>query len=84
MSDDAIVFRPYGKKPGDSGVTDVCIRDDSLIVRFQNGDVYLYDAERPGPVHLARMLLHARANRGLAGYISREVGSNFARKIKLP
>jgi len=79
-----IDFRPYGKKAGDSGVTDVCIREDSLIVRFQNGDVYLYDAERPGPVHLARMIMHARANRGLAGYISREVGSNYARKIVLP
>ena len=81
MSDDPIDFRPYGK--GGSGVTAVCIRDDSLIVRFQNGDVYLYDAERPGATHVARMIMHARANRGLAGYISQHVGSNYARKLTL-
>jgi hypothetical protein len=84
MSETDIAFRRYGKQPADSGVTDVCIREDSLIVRFRNGDIYLYDAERPGPVHVARMLLHARAGRGLASYISRHVGSNYARKIVLP
>ena len=82
MSDEGIDFRRYGKQAGESGVTDVSIREDSLIVRFQNGDVYLYDAERPGPVHVARMIMHARANRGLASYISRHVGSSYARKIK--
>jgi hypothetical protein len=77
-----IELRPYGK--GESGVTAVCIREDALIVQFRNGEIYLYDAERPGPVHVARMILHARANRGLAGYISQHVGSLYARKITLP
>ena len=76
-------LRPYGKRSGESGVTGFSIGEDSIIVQFRNGDAYLYDGERPGAVHVARMTLHARAGRGLATYITKYVGSNYAKKVKV-
>ena len=78
-----VALRPYGKRSGESGVTGFSIQEDSIIVQFRNGDAYLYDGERPGAVHVARMMLHARAGRGLATYITQNVGSNYARKVEL-
>jgi hypothetical protein len=77
-------MRRYADRSGESGVVAYEIRDDGILVRFRDGPVYLYNAEKPGPAHVAEMQARAQAGRGLSTYISQHVGDNYAEKWPSP
>lgn len=64
---------PYANRSGDSGVVAYAIVGDAIVVEFDGGALYLYDAVRPGIAQVRRMRALARSGRGLSSYISREV-----------
>ena len=74
---DTLHWVPYGD--GKSGVTRYAMADDALHLQFHDNRVYVYDAARPGPAHLAEMLRLAKLGKGLSTYISRHVHSHYAR-----
>jgi hypothetical protein len=74
----------YRNVQGDSGVTAYSIGDDWIRVQFRgHDDVYVYDWRRPGREHVEQMKRLAVSGRGLASYISRHVGDNYAAKEPL-
>lgn len=71
----------YGNRSGDSGVVAYLIEGDGILVQFHSGDIYLYNAEKPGDAHVAEMQARAKAGRGLSTYISQHVSDNYAAKF---
>nr|WP_024892095.1 hypothetical protein [Luteimonas huabeiensis] len=71
----------YADRSGRSGVSAYALLPDALLVRFADGGLYLYDAERPGARHVARMRRLAAEGEGLATYISRHVGTNYRARL---
>ncbi|TSH90756.1 hypothetical protein FOZ76_20120 [Verticiella sediminum] len=74
----------YRNLSGKSGVVAYAVGQDHLLVQFVDGAIYRYDASAPGAAHVARMQQLAQRGRGLATYISRHVGKNFADKLDTP
>lgn len=72
----------YLDRSGGSGVVAYEVRPTSIAVRFVDGSVYLYDAERPGARQVDEMKRLARAGQGLSSYISRCVQGNYAKKLR--
>ncbi len=72
----------YPDLDGRSGVRWYDVTADQIIVTFADGHAYRYDHARPGPAAVDRMKLLAAAGRGLNGYISRAVRSNYAAKLR--
>jgi hypothetical protein len=66
---------------GISGVEAFEIGPWQITVRFAKGGTYLYDREKPGPLHVAQMISLARAGAGLATYINQQVRGNYAKKL---
>lgn len=75
-------MRPYRNLSGKSGVVAYATGPDYILVKFSDGAVYRYDASAPGARHVARMQELAETGRGLATYISRNVGKRFAEKLE--
>jgi hypothetical protein len=73
-------FHPYPGR-GESGVTRYAIGPDFIIIEFKSGDTYRYDSTIPGRAAVATMKKLAVAGHGLATFISREVGANYAEKL---
>jgi len=71
----------YGNLEGDSGVVAYQSNAGSILVKFVNGSIYLYDHRRPGPGHVAEMQRRAAAGRGLSTYISQIVKDAYARRV---
>jgi len=71
----------YKNMDGDSGVAAYEIGRGSIIVQFREDGAYVYDGSRPGARHVAEMQRLARAGKGLATYINKFVGKNYARKL---
>jgi hypothetical protein len=71
----------YPNRNGKSGVHAFDIAATSITVEFIGGDRYRYDYTVPGWAKVERMKLLARAGKGLASYISREIGPNYAAKL---
>ena len=72
----------YTNRSGESGVLAYELGHDWIIVKFAEGAVYRYDAERPGAAFVAEMKRLAERGQGLSGYISRAVQKNFAKKLR--
>lgn len=72
----------YLNRSGESGVVAYEPGPASIAVRFVDGSVYVYDAERPGGEQVDEMKRLAQAGRGLSGYISRFVQQNYAKKLR--
>jgi hypothetical protein len=72
----------YLNRSGESGVVAYELGPRSIAVRFVDGAVYLYDAQRPGAEQVAEMKRLAQAGRGLSSYISRFVQQNYAKKLR--
>jgi hypothetical protein len=79
MSD---VMEPYPARGGDSGVAAFEIRPEAIVLRFKDGGVYLYDRRKPGRHHVEQMKQLARAGRGLATYMNRNVRENYAARLE--
>jgi hypothetical protein len=72
----------YRNLSGTSGVTAFEIRKDSIVVRFKDGDEYLYNHQAPGREQVEHMKLLAQTGRGLSTYISRTIRNHYAQKTK--
>jgi len=75
---------PYKNGNPSSGIANYEILDDAIALEFVGGTHrYIYDAAKPGPIHLDAMIRLARQGRGLATYVSQHVGDHYAIKIKI-
>ena len=62
-----------------SGVTEFEILPHEIHLRFRDdGGVYVYTYEKPGPEHVEEMKRLAQEGRGLSGYVSRHVRGSYA------
>lgn len=73
---------PYRDLHENSGVVAYYAGDAYIIVEFQDGGVYLYNATAPGQLHVEEMIRLARAGSGLATYINQEVRDRYALKLR--
>ena len=71
----------YKNLSGDSGVSAYEIGEDSLIVEFTNGSVYVYDYGSAGRSNIEEMKILARTGRGLSTFISQQVKNKYAKKL---
>ena len=71
-------MKKYGRLSGDSGVVAYQVKDEALLVRFVDGRVYTYSYDSPGREHVEQMKALAKTGKGLATYISKYVGANYA------
>jgi hypothetical protein len=62
--------QPYQNLSGNSGIVEFKNRPDFIIVRFSDGDLYVYNAERIGRDRVEKMKNLAVAGRGLSTYIN--------------
>lgn len=73
-------FTPYLNR--DSGVAAYRIARDHIDVAFRAGGIYRYSALSAGRGNLDEMARLARANRGLATFISRVTYHRFERQLE--
>ena len=73
--------QPYQNLSGNSGVVEFKNQLDFIIVRFRDGDLYAYTAERVGRDHVEEMKRLAIAGEGLSTYITqhRDVWNGYVR-----
>ena len=74
-------MQAYGNRGGESGVAAFSIGARAIVVAFRDGGTYEYDYRKPGRVEVEAMKALARSGRGLATYINRHVGANYARRL---
>jgi hypothetical protein len=76
-------MKPYLNRDGNSGVVGYENRSDFIIVRFHNGNLYVYTSERVGRHHVEQMKRLAVAGEGLSTYISqhRDVWSGYVKYV---
>ncbi|AGH95391.1 hypothetical protein [Pseudobdellovibrio exovorus] len=72
----------YRNTGGDSGIVGYEIGTDSIVVKFRDGAVYLYDYTHTGVADVEHMKQLALSGSGLNSFISRAVRKRFARKIR--
>lgn len=68
-------LQAYANRHGDSGVTAWAIHGDTISVEFGHGAVYVYAARELGAPTFDALCRSARAGRGLATMISRDIGT---------
>ena len=71
----------YANLDGHSGVRWYDVSPGAIVVTFDDGHVYRYDATDPGPAAVDRMKALAASGRGLNRYISRTVRRRYAAKL---
>lgn len=73
-------MHPYSHDDHDTGVVAYSYDENSIIVLFKEGWYYLYDSEKPGIERVRNMIECAIQGKGLATYISQNVGDNYKEK----
>jgi hypothetical protein len=68
------------KSDHETGVVAYSLDENSITVLFQDDWHYLYDKDKPGPVHIKKMKALAKKGSGLSTYISQHVRENYKRK----
>jgi hypothetical protein len=76
-------LRPYEGKNEDHGVIEYAIDDTFIILKFKERtwdgrQIYLYNYDRPGKLHVEEMKKHAKDNEGLTTYKNQNVKDNYA------
>lgn len=71
----------YKSLQGKSGVEAYEIGENSIRIRFQGGETYLYNEEKPGKLKVEKMKKLAESGSGLSTYISQQVRGNYAEKL---
>ena len=71
----------YANLNGRSGIRWYDESPDAIVITFDDGHVYRYDASEPGPGVVDRMKHLAASGRGLNGYISRAVRQRYAARL---
>lgn len=74
-------MKPYKNASHDSGVVAYEIKPHGIIVKFKDGDRYLYDDKTTGHNQVEIMKALAQQGRGLSTYISMNVKKNYALKF---
>ncbi|RKS25617.1 hypothetical protein CLV94_0655 [Flavobacterium endophyticum] len=72
---------PYKNKSKKSGIAAYELSNDSIKIRFADGETYLYTNESTGKDAVEQMKRLAVAGRGLSAYISQNVKDRFADKL---
>lgn len=72
----------YKNLSGRSGVLEYEIDTDWIKVRFNEQQVYTYRKTKIGEERFSAMISYAKAGKGLATYISRNVRSDYSSKEK--
>lgn len=75
-------LQPYARRHGDSGVVAFATGPRGIAVAFTNGAIYVYDIDKPGRAHVARMKRLAKAGAGLSTYISQHVRDDYAQRLR--
>ena len=74
----------YQSRNPNAGVRNFEILPDGIILEFADRKWrYLYNAEKPGLVHVNEMKGLALAGDGLTTYVNQQVGHNYAAKFPL-
>jgi hypothetical protein len=71
----------YENRSHESGVVAYEIGRGSIIVKFINGEKYLYTSKSAGAQNIARMQKLAEDGAGLSTFISRHVHDRYATKL---
>ena len=77
-----ITIEKYQNLAGDSGIAAYKIESDAVTVEFIDGATYLYNYASAGREHIEAMKALAKAGRGLSGYISKYVRTNYATQLR--
>jgi hypothetical protein len=71
----------YAARSGNAGVRSFEVRGKAIVVEFNDGRRYLYNALRPGVRHVKEMVRLAHAGLGLTTYINQHVRENYAERL---
>jgi hypothetical protein len=76
-------LQPYEGKNEDHGVIEYAIGDSFIILKFKNNSfkgrqIYLYNYDRPGKLHVEKMKKCAKDNKDLTTYKNQNVKDNYA------
>lgn len=71
----------YKNSGGNSGVNAYEILENSMVVEFSNGAIYLYTVESAGRSNIERMKALARSGKGLNSFIITRVKGNYLKKV---
>ena len=75
-------MRRYKNLGGTSGVVAYEVAEDSISVRFRDGNTYLYNHQAPGKKLVERMQELAEEGKGLHTYITKTVKKRYASKTR--
>jgi hypothetical protein len=74
----------YKSRNPDAGVVNFEILPDAILLEFADRKWrYLYNAEKPGLLHVNEMKRLALAGDGLTTYVNQHVRDNYAAKLPL-
>lgn len=71
----------YKNLSGSSGVVAYEVGEDSISIRFEDGDIYLYNYSSTGFRKIEEMKRLAGTGNGLATYINKNVKNKYAKKV---
>lgn len=74
-------MQKYRNLGGNSGVAAYEIAEDSIMVQFNDGGLYLYNYSKPGMINVNRMKQLALKGSGLNSLISRVIKKNYYLKL---
>ena len=74
-------MQPYKNLSGASGVVAFEIGDHHIDIEFAGRKRYRYDYAKPGQQEVEIMKSLAKSGKGLATFISQNVGERFAAKL---
>jgi len=80
---------PYKARNPSAGVLNYELIDDgsqtgAIVLEFADQKRYLYNADRPGPEHVAAMRRLALSGDGLTTYVNQHVRENYAARLLNP
>jgi len=71
----------YKNTMGDSGINGYEATQDSIIVYFKNGGIYLYNAIKCGIQNIIKMKELAKIGTGLNEFINKYIKKEWAQKM---
>jgi hypothetical protein len=72
----------YANLSGGAGIAAYEIGADSIAIKFNSGETYLYNYASAGRENIERMKSLAAAGRGLTTFISQVVKMGYDRKLR--
>ena len=71
----------YKNLSKESGVNKYLIEDESIVIQFKDGGLYVYNYTKPGKPHVERMKKLAQNGKGLSTFISTKIKKNYFSKL---